>query len=205
MSFIDRETFFLGVVALPSPEVSRCALEIAARIAACTRLSSCVHAEQRVPHVTLYQGCFPIEQSAQVVDRPLRYALSFQMQDVLELRPNGNVFWNVTPNDALMKTHLHLHAELQPLTNGRLVERFRRMADDPDCSEAERTHIRTYGSPLAGPQFAPHITLGCAMDPLQAEGIVREICPPPDQSFSVSELRIAVLQDDGSIYRVLSL
>lgn len=202
MDLRDQRAFFLGVIALPSAEVTALALGLAREITGRARLSSCIERTGRVPHVILFQGLFPSAQLERITDRPLQYPLSFQM-DGLELRPNGNVFWNVVPTEALMQTHCHLHRVLHPLTNGRLLERFQLMADNLALPEEEREHIRRYGSVLAGPTFTPHITLGCAMSPERAKEVLQEIHPAPHQSFDVTELHFALLHDDGSVYHIL--
>lgn len=203
MDLRHQDTYFLGFVALPSSEVTEVALGLAREITGRTRLSGCIQHTRRPPHVTLFQGCFPATNIARPVMQPaLRSPLLFQMAELV-LRPNGNVFWCVKPSRALTEAHLRLHRTLHPYTEGKLAERFRHMAQDPALPVAEREHIRTYGSVLAGPRFTPHITLGCALDPVEAAHVLQDIrFPLREFAFQVRDLNLALLESDGSVSHV---
>ena len=94
------------------------------------------------------------------------------MEDKLEVRPDGKIFWDLKRTPELQIMHEKLYDVLRPLTEGMIMDQFRNRLDNPNLDSKERERIMKYGVSLAGKQFLPHITLGKLKNPADAKVIV---------------------------------
>lgn len=69
------------------------------------------------------------------------------------------VFWDAVKTGELTMLHLRLLSELHPLREQRLLPVHQQVLRDEHVPERYRESIRQYGTPLAGSQERPHLTL----------------------------------------------
>jgi hypothetical protein len=155
-------SYSCGVAIVVSPEVAAEAIRLASRAIMLSGDPVFWLGSGLVPHITLYQGKFPDREKALHAWERLGGVLSpslLALDDSLEVRPNGNVFWNVCPNDALRAVHMKVAQEMQLRSDGLLTDQTMRefRASDRDVSECDR--ILAFGSLASGIAYYPHITL----------------------------------------------
>ena len=159
--------------------------------------------ESRLPHISLFQGRMPgvpdIAQLERVIAELFKESKfnKIEMDSNLFIRPNGNIFWNATPNNNLSELHLKLLEKLHPLTKGLLMEQFKSILGKDETSDSDREQIEKYGSLLAGPTFLPHITLG-RLENIGDKKLIEDIKPELTY-FHLAEPVIAELNQDGSL------
>jgi hypothetical protein len=204
MSF-QSDTVDLGIVLFPDAYVTRVALDLAQRLERhSTGLISRVGSETRPPHVTVFQGRFPLGAVSAVRAYMEPVDLHATMSpDELDYRQNGNVFWLVQPNEPLRSLHALFHARLHPLTAGLLMEQSSFIANHLNASVEERAHARRYGSMLAGPHYLPHVTLVRLKYhgdvPVLMHGIALAAAIP----VHFHRLALATLYEDGGVDEVI--
>lgn len=117
-----------------------------------------------VPHITLFQGRFPLSTlnaiNSLFKELSLEDFSELSMEEKLFIRPNGNIFWNVKPDESLAGFYLFLTDSMMPLTDGLVMEQFQKILNDPNASDNDKEYIRKYGTVLSGNRFLPHVTIG---------------------------------------------
>ena len=157
----------------------------------------------RQPHISLFQGSFPHELSVNTLQNIVQKIVEklnlseVEMEEKYMVRPNGNIFWNVKSTELLFELHNELLKELQPFTEGLLMQQFQEILDESETPQTDREQIMTYGSLLAGPSFLPHITLGKLKD-ISDKNSVLEI-EIPAAKIKLGPLQMGEIRKDGSV------
>ena len=141
------------------------------------------------PHISLFQGSMT-DASASEGQRIARDILTekklphLPMARNLMVRPNGNVWWNLTPSPELRQMHLSLSEKLRPLTEGHVLEQFEKLLEDPNLSSQQREQLLKYGAFSAGEHFLPHITLARLVRPEDWSWVANQKPKPTEFVFS---------------------
>lgn len=156
-----------------------------------------------IPHVTLYQGRFPSATVARkawellcaempkFVKRPVEVRMT---RDV-ELRKNGNIFWNCRRTAELEWFHTQFASQMQAHTEGLLMKQSQDKLQD--ASEEERHRVMKYGVVASGPAYHPHITLARLRD-VKNEIVLRGL-NPIEMDFSVEKLCFGPINEYGQM------
>lgn len=68
-------------------------------------------------------------------------------------------------------------------------------------SPAEQSNVETFGHPLVGPEYRPHVTLAFDENP---EVIARCVLPPDDlRSQMIAAVRLGIMGEYGSLHEAL--
>ncbi|MEN9558777.1 MAG: hypothetical protein RL141_1146 [Candidatus Parcubacteria bacterium] len=200
------KTLDIGIVIVPDARslVARMALETAHLIEThSTGIVSRIDTS-RLTHITLFQGHFPATALPAIYEAIPKISICFDMAaGGLDFRADGKVFWRVVPEPNLPALHRLLHQKLHPLAEGMLMQQCHDRIAHRATTDAEREHIRMYGSLLAGPNFLPHITLAQLQHMGDAPVLMLQFSLARVFTLFAHSISVATLREDGSVEEIL--
>jgi 2'-5' RNA ligase len=159
-----------------------------------------------LPHISLFQGRFlntNIDKLIEITKSVFSNISSFpiKLDSQLQIRSNGNIFWNAEKSETLQSLHKLALKNFHPLTKGLLMDQMQKLLQQTNISQRQRYLIENFGSPLSAENFTPHITI-CNVNDIKSKKSISEI-KPPSYSWTVFEYQIGTLRSDGSIAEVI--
>ncbi len=158
------ETIDLGIAILVEGAVEAEACRLRSAIAETVEIDP-LYSLDNLPHVTLFQGRFPVavldelkQAVAGVLARGEVPGIEFVNELYLSV-VSRNVFWNVVIAPELVSFHMRVVTAVNQLRSGLLMLRYEDKLKSPDTSEQERELVSRYGIRFVGENYFPHITL----------------------------------------------
>jgi len=198
------ETTSLNVVCLPDSEITKQAIHLSSEVSKLAESNYTLDGIKYFPHITLYQSAFPTKNIDSI--KSALTSLANQIRP-LDIRMNNLsvllefLFWDAVKTPELLALQSAVVAALNPFREGSLLSEDRQRLDMPDFPQVMKDNIQTYGYPLIGDLYSPHISLTRFTDSTLALKAQRQL-ETPSMQFTVSSLHLANRGPDGTVNKI---
>ena len=192
----------LNVVLLPDAATQALLLKLSKDVAAILEPDFILDKGQFRPHVSLFPNQYPagnIERIIVELQELARGTAAFPIRLGGYSQISGFVFVDVHKTGPLVSLHQQAVEVLNPLREGHMPTL---VADLRGLSEGQRANVVTYGNPIVGELWEPHVTLTHTANMERAQAVLAEL-PPVEFAFGVDALHLTRFGPYGTCPEIL--
>lgn len=158
-----------------------------------------------IPHATIYQAQYPVENYEKVREKISEVAKSTKPMELhmkdYEMHAGVYAWWNISKTKELNRLHYGL-LELSGLRNGLLLPFIREdmtgYKAGGEFDGTQKRNVEKYGAVVVAESFQPHVTLGNLKQKSTTDEM-RKALPPAESRFTVDEIQIGEMGDHGTV------
>jgi len=195
-----QKSIALNIIYLPDEKTRNKAIELSQKLAARLPREYILNPKNPLPHITIYQGLFPIRNQEKVKEavrqiasqsKPFEITMNEFTVDVVR----GFVWWNCLKTSRLAEIHKETLKEANPLREGLIPEVIKAY----QASIEEKNEIKKYGS-IINP---PHITISRLKNPDDGEKVLKILGEGEHSVFRVNRIALGRMGDHGTVTEII--
>lgn len=160
-----------------------------------------------IPHITLYQTEFPLEE-LQNIEEELLSLVSGEKQFEVKVAGigtfyDGVVYLNFDVDERLKSLHERIVSQISPLRKGLVREKYSDPAFTKDLSDYQKEIALEHSSPWILNSYSPHITLAQLTNASEGKDVESKY-RVPFGSFTAEEIGLYESDDGGVCKRLIA-
>lgn len=195
----------LNIAILPSPGVRDLAITLSQKVAQNFQTEFVLDEQKFMPHITVYQAHFPvnnIEKIKDVLDQIAHSTAPFGVTlGEFSISHDTFLFWNAQVSENLRRLHDQIVENNNHLREGLILPV---LATVTGLTEDDKVDMQNYGSLLIGSRFRPHITITRLSDQKDEENVMKSLRKFNYKAiFEVNELILGYLGPNGTVNGII--
>lgn len=198
------KTAILNIAIIPPENVTSQALAMSRKIAGEIGSRFVLNSNFLIPHITVYQARYPIENMDKLKEITKNLSLE---QEIFEIELNAItishetfLFWNCEKSLILQNLQKKAVELANPLREGLIPAS---LSSVTGLSEGDRYDVKHYGALLIGPRYRPHITITRLNKGEDAKKTIKVLGSSKNILFKPKGLILGYLGEHGTVTGII--